>query len=206
MSKEHKVLVIPGLGDQRVKPIEWAVSHWRNYGLEPIVHAVGWHDGEDSFEPKLNRLTDMIDQLTEAGDTVSLVGTSAGGSAAINAFIERREIVHRVINVCGRLRVGPTTGFRSFSSKSKSSSAFAQSVRLCEAHENLLSETDKQKIMTVRVLFGDELVPPETTVIQGAYNIIIPTAEHVLSIASALTVFSKPLIIFLKQDDSKMEW
>ena len=201
MSKEHKVIVIPGLGDHRTKPIELAVNHWRRQGLEPIVHAVGWHDGEDSFEPKLLRLVEMIDGFTEQGDTVPLVGTSAGGSAALNAFIERKDAIHRVINVCGRLKVGPTTGFRSFVSKSKSSPAFAESVKLCEAREKLLSTADRQKIMTVRAMFGDELVPPETTILQGAYNTRVPTPEHVLSISAALTAFSRPLIVFLKQSE-----
>jgi len=63
-----------------------------------------------------------------------------------------------------------------------------------------LSDTDKQKIMTVTAMFGDELVPPDTTMLEGAYNTRVPTAEHVLSIGAALTVFSKPLIIFLIKD------
>lgn len=199
MSKEHKVIVIPGLGDSRTKPLELLTNHWKRQGLEPIVHAVGWHDGEDSFEPKLHRLVEVIDSFVGQGDVVSLVGTSAGGSAALNAFIERKSVVHRVINVCGRLRIGPTTGFRSFESKSKSSPAFAESVKLAETQEKLLTPSDRQKVMTVRAMFGDELVPPETTVLQGAYNAIIPTAEHVLSIGAALTVFSRPLIVFLRQ-------
>lgn len=200
MSKEHKVIVIPGLGDGRTKPLELLTSHWKRQGLEPVIHAVGWHDGEDSFEPKLHRLVEMIDGFVDQGDVISLVGTSAGGSAALNAFVERKNVVHRVINVCGRLRVGPTEGFRSFESKSKSSPAFAESVKLCETQEKLLLPADRQKIMTVRAMFGDELVPPETTVLQGAYNTIVPTPEHVFSIGSALTIFSRPLIIFLKQD------
>lgn len=199
MSKEHKVIVIPGLGDHRTKPLEMAVNHWRSQGLDPIVHAVGWHDEEGSFAPKLHRLVEMIDSFVGQGDTVSLVGTSAGGSAALNAFIERRDVVHRVINVCGRLRVGPRTGFRSFESKSKSSPTFAESVQLCEAQEKSLTAADRQKIMTVRAMFGDELVPPETTILQGAYNTRVPTPEHVLSIGAALTAFSRPLIVFLKQ-------
>lgn len=52
--------------------------------------------------------------------------------------------------------------------------------------------------MTVRAMFGDELVPPETTIVQGANNTVVPTPEHMLSIGAALTVFSHPLIAFLK--------
>ena len=199
MSPEHNVIFIPGLGD-RQDPLKWAVQGWQNHDLVPVVHSIGWRDNETSFEPKLKRLIDMIDKFVEKGDMVSLVGTSAGGSAVLNAFVERRDVIHKVINVCGRLRTGPTTGFRSFEAKSKSSPSFAESVTLFESRENGLSESDKQKIMTVRSLFGDELVPPETTIIQGAYNTTVPTVEHILSITAALTVFSHPLIMFLKSE------
>ena len=53
--------------------------------------------------------------------------------------------------------------------------------------------------MTVRAMFGDELVPSETTIIKGALNTKVPTPEHMLSTASALTIFSKPLIDFLNR-------
>lgn len=196
MSKEHSVVIIPGLGDE-TRTIQMATNHWKRYGLEPIVHSVGWRDGENEFEPKLERLVELVDQLVEKGDTVSLVGTSAGGSAALNAFIERHNTIHRMINVCGRLRTGPEKGFRSFQSKTSTSPAFARSVKLAEAKEHTLTEADRNKIMTVRAMFGDELVPAETTVLKGAYNTRIPTPEHILSIGAALTVFSKPLIEFL---------
>lgn len=199
--REHSIIVIPGLGDHKatgIKMLEIATNHWRNQGLEPIIHSVGWHDGENEFQPKLERLVDLIDELVDKGDKVSIVGTSAGGSAALNAFIERKDTVHKVINVCGRLRKGVLTGARSFGAKTASSPAFAESVKLCEANLDTLTDKDKQKIMTVRAMFGDELVPSDTTVIKGAYNTQVPTPEHILSIGAALTVFSKPVILFLK--------
>ncbi len=199
MSKESEspVIIVPGLGDDSRK-LQWATNHWRRYGLDPIVYSVGWHDGESEFQPKLKRLVDLIDKLSAKHDVVSLVGTSAGGSAVINAFIERRDIIHKVINVCGRLRIGSYTGFRSFEARSATSHSFAQSIQLCESGLESLSNNDKLKIMTVRAMFGDELVPADTTIIKGAYNTQVPTPEHVFSIGMALTVLSKPLIVFLK--------
>lgn len=199
MIKEHHTIFIPGLGDEVNKMI-WATNHWRRFGLDPIVHSVGWHDGEKYFQPKLKILVDMIDKYADGGNSVSLVGCSAGGSAALNAFFERREVVYRVINVCGRLRTGPQNGFRSFGARTASSPPFAESVKLFESNENLLTNQDRQKIMTVRALFGDELVPADTTILQGAYNTVVPIPEHVLSIAMALTIFAKPLITFLTKE------
>lgn len=198
MSAEHKVIFIPGLED-KARPLERAVRHWQKHDLMPIVHPIGWNDRKTPFEPKLKQLVEMVDRFTQEGDKVSLVGISAGGSAVVNAFIERKKKVNRVINVCGRLERGSATGFRSFESRTASSPSFAESVNLCESRKEELLATDKQKIMTVRAMFGDELVPADTTIMVGAYNIAIPTLEHNLSILAALTVFSKPLILFLKQ-------
>lgn len=199
MSKLHKVIIIPGLGDNGTRPIELATNHWRRHGLEPYIHLVGWRDGEKSFEPKLKRLLKLVDSFIKTGDRLSLVGTSAGGSAALNVFALRKNRVHRIVNVCGRLRVGPETGFRSFSNQSKTSSSFAESVRCSEKVQKSFSDNDKKRIMTVKAMFGDEFVPPETVTIEGAKNIEIPTIEHMLSISLSLTLFSRVIIDFLKE-------
>lgn len=199
MSKVHHVIIIPGLGDE-IGKITWATNFWSRFGLNPTVHSVGWHTREKEFQPKLQILIDIVDTFADKGDRVSLVGYSAGGSAALNTFFERRETVHRVINICGRLRTGTQNGFRSFNVRTATSPTFSGSVKLFESNENLLTSQDKQKIMTVRPLFGDELVPADTIILRDAYNITIPTPEHVFSIAMALTAFSKPLITFLTKE------
>lgn len=200
MSEKHKVIIVPGLGDETNK-IRFATNHWRSHGLEPVVHSMGWHDGKNKFEPKLQRLVKLIDKFSHEGDTVSLVGTSAGGSAVLNAFIERKDKIHRVVNICGRLRVGTQKGFRSFEARTSSSPTFAQSIRLCESREDKLIDVDRLKIMTVRAMFGDELVPGNTAILKGAYNIRIPTLEHIFSIGMALTLLSKLIILFINQKD-----
>lgn len=196
MAEKHYAIFIPGLGDE-VNKMTWATNHWRQHGVEPTVHSLGWYDGKNEFQPKLQTLIDKIDKYANEGNKISLIGCSAGGSAALNAFFERRNIVHRVINVCGRLKTGDQRGFRSFGTRTASSPLFAESVKLFESREYLLSDQDRQKVMTVRALFGDELVPANTAMLYSAYNTVIPTPEHVFSIAMALTVFSKPLITFL---------
>lgn len=194
MSNKHFVIIIPGLGDG-VKKMELATNHWRRYGLEPMVCSMSWRDGED-FKPKLGRLTVLVDNMAKKG-YVSVVGTSAGGSAALNTFLERKNRVHKVVNVCGRLRVGTHDGIHSFEARTASSPAFAQSVARLESRLSELTVKDIAKIMTIHPLFGDELVPSDTTTIEEARNITIPTTEHGLSIAMALTLFSGPLIRFL---------
>lgn len=193
----HYAILIPGLGDDR-KKLALVTAHWKKHGLVPLVHSVGWRDEEPDFDTKLNKLLDVVDALFSQGNTVSLVGTSAGGSAVLNAFYKRRDKIHKVINVCGRLREGSVNGFRSFKSRTATSPAFAASVKLCESHESLWTAQDKSKIMTLRPFFGDELVPSTTATLDGAINKVIPTGEHAFSIAMALTLLSRPLIDFIK--------
>src|SRR3989339_1588713 len=131
MSKKHKVIIVPGLGDE-TNIIRLFTNHWRSHGLEPVIHSVGWHDDKNNFESKLRNIVKLIDKFSKEGSTVSLVGTSAGGSAVLNAFIERKNKIHKVVNICGRLSAGTQKGFRSFEARTNSSPAFAQSIRLCE--------------------------------------------------------------------------
>jgi hypothetical protein len=196
MPKIHQVIIVPGLGDDGRK-LSLTVAHFRKHGLIPVIHCIGWRDGETEFQPKLERLVRLIDQIANEGNRVSLIGCSAGGSAVLNAFIKRKKTVEKVITVCARLKTGNYRGFRSFKTRTASSPAFAQSVRMFEKSEPELSFTDRQKIMTIHPLFGDELVPADMAVISGATNICIPTFEHILSITLALTLFSGRLMAFL---------
>ena len=197
MSKKHKVIIVPGLGDE-TSAIRLFTNHWRSHGLEPVIHSVGWHDDKNNFKSKLQNIVKLIDKFSKEGSTVSLLGVSAGGSAVLNAFIEQKDRIHRVVNICGRLRAGTQKGFRSFEARTSSSPAFAQSIILCESSESKLSKSDRSKVMTVRAMFGDELVPSDTAVLKGAYNTRIPTPEHIFSIGMALTILSKPIILFIQ--------
>jgi len=193
--KKHIVLIIPGLGNE-VWLVRLLTNHWRHWELEPEVLSVDWQNSE-SFNIKFTNLNKKIDQFLKNDCKVSLIGISAGGSAALNLFSERSKDFNKVINVCGRLKTGPRIGWRSFSRMTASSPAFAQSVKLFEKQGKLLTRKDREKIMTVRAKFGDELVPCKTTILDGATNIQIPTIEHSISIYLSLTIFSNRLINFL---------
>jgi pimeloyl-ACP methyl ester carboxylesterase len=182
------VIIIPGLGDELVAPLKLFTSHWPLFGLQPHIFPLQWQNSE-TFAPKLKRLLKLIADYKERGYEVSLVGTSAGGCAAINAFMEAPEAIDKVINVCGRLRVGPIEGVRSFEAKTATSQAFAESVKLCESRLEGIRSADLKKVTTIHSALFDQLVPPETTTIIGARNIAVPFPEHMFSIGiSLLTV------------------
>lgn len=194
-SERHNVVILPGLSDG-VENIILATNWWRNKGLEPHVLKVGWRDGSTDFQPKLDEILRFINQLSSQG-RLSIVGTSAGGSAALNAFLARPDIVERAVNICGRLRAGKHRR-RSLERMSATSEPFRHSVLLFEESEPRISDELKRRIMTVTARFGDELVPADTSVLEGAYNIKVPTGEHMFSIGMSLTLIAKPVIDFIQ--------
>jgi len=184
VKERHLALVVPGLGDQVILH-QIMTAGWRSGGIIPIIHRVGWYDGEN-FEDKLKKLLTRIDSLRNEADRLSLVGTSAGASAVLNAFCERKNRVHRVVNVCGRLRPGTNVGFRGFDERTKSSKPFRESVIRFSEIEDHLSEEDKKRVLCIYPLLGDELVPRDTCVLKGTNNVSVPIGEHILSIGCAM--------------------
>jgi pimeloyl-ACP methyl ester carboxylesterase len=166
---------------------------WSLFGLTPVVFKFGWKDIKEDveFTQNFNRIIFEVDRLAKIGK-VSLIGCSAGGSIVINIFSQRRDIIHRVINICGALRFSGTAS-------KFDTPAYLKSLRYCEQAITKLSEKDKKKIMTIRPRFGDEFVKSEKVIIEGAKNISLPTFEHIFSIMMALTIFSKSVFIFLKE-------
>lgn len=195
MSKKHYLVIIPGLGDND-KKFNFVVRNWeKEYKIIPHIHLMPWKD-KRSFTPKLKRLLLLIDNLYKNGNEVSLLGTSAGGSAVINAFCKRKNKISKVINVCGRLREGKNV-FPTLRQAAMTSPSFEESVLLCEANLEKLSKKDKSKIMTIKPLF-DEVVPGSTVAISGANNAVIFSVEHIVSIVLAVTLYSKKIMEFLR--------
>ncbi|KKR65079.1 MAG: hypothetical protein UU06_C0029G0001 [Parcubacteria group bacterium GW2011_GWB1_40_5] len=86
-STKHVAVIVAGLGGLENFPT--LTSSWAKYGIETVHFKPMWKSAE-SFENKLGRFLGFIDLLVSQGKTVSLVGTSAGGSMVVNAFIERK--------------------------------------------------------------------------------------------------------------------
>ncbi len=198
MAKKHNLVFVPGLGGVTLG-FTLVSRLWKRYGFVVHIHDMGLRDGENTFVPKLKKLVLLIDTLHKHGDLVSLLGTSAGASAVLNAYYERKESIHRVVNVCGRLRSGIHV-YPSLGAASRNSPAFKESVLLFEKRERLFTKIERSKVLTMRALF-DELVPSSTSILRGAINIQIPSVEHVLSIVSALTIYNRPIRAFLREKD-----
>lgn len=191
------VIMIPGLGNDSVYIYNPMLNWWRKKGIEMLLFKTEWRSKEN-YQKKIKRLLDLIDEKSK-NNKVSLIGMSAGGSLAVNAFSERKDKINKVITVCSRLRIGKMNGLSGFKKRVEGYPSFKESIIKTEEKEKLLAKKERQQIMTVHALFGDQLIKANTAIIDGARNITVATMGHRISIASSLTIFSKPLREFTEE-------
>lgn len=194
---KHIVLLVPGLGD-RVSELSWLTKPWAKDDIMVIVHSAEWKNTKESFQIKLDHLLKHIDALANKNTELTLIGTSAGGSLVINAFARRKNKIHRVINICGRVRKGNNV-FPSLKMAAREFQAFYESVVACEKELPKLTNADKAKIMTTRPFPFDGHVPMSCIQIQDATNCTVPIPTHMLGITFSLTFYKNHLIQFIKE-------
>ncbi|HBD24557.1 MAG: hypothetical protein A2566_03600 [Candidatus Zambryskibacteria bacterium RIFOXYD1_FULL_40_13] len=190
-STKHVAVIVAGLGGLENFPT--LTSSWAKYGIETVHFKPMWKSAE-SFENKLGRFLGFIDLLVSQGKTVSLVGTSAGGSMVVNAFIERRKIINTVVVVCGWITVGKNSAI--FDKLRLKAPSFVESVSMCDDRIELLTLEDRSKIMTISSVM-DELVPSEVSRLEGAKNIKTLIPIHVVAILFNLALAYRKIIDFI---------
>ncbi|KKP85751.1 MAG: hypothetical protein UR89_C0043G0006 [Candidatus Roizmanbacteria bacterium GW2011_GWA2_35_8] len=101
--------------------------------------------------------------------------------------------LERALKLVDRDRDWP---WMSFNQATKSSPSFRESVLRAQKLEKTLTKHDRQKILTLRPWL-DETVPYFTVPIEGARNEIVPSIEHVVSIALNMIIYKKRIIDFI---------
>lgn len=193
----HSVVIVPGIGDNG-NLTRAGTRFWIRHGLVPHIHMVGWNDAAGEFEAKLAALFDRVSRLAHRGP-VSLVGCSAGASMAFTLFTRNPHLVYRVAGICGQLRAKTKHDNSAFVRLAQESPLYARSVSVFETGEKRIALSVRKRMMTVSSRFGDQLVPPDTSIVPGAHNGLIPVFGHRIGIAFALTLFAGPLLSFLKE-------
>lgn len=202
MTVTNHVIFIPGLNDQN--PVNKRLVGilpflWRKY-IRVHVFYPHWENGEP-FNSKLKKVTGKIDTLLEKKYKVTLIGQSAGGSLAINAFSLRKKYLAGVVNITGRLYEGP--GLRpSLKWAGRKSPAFIKSVQYSQNKAiPSLTKSDRKRILTIRPIW-DEIVPSETVAIKGAANMVFPFPGH-LSGVLICVFYAEKIFEFIDNIDSK---
>ena len=187
------LIIIPGLTDGISKLTSITKGWEEKHGISPHIIKFGWQGVDKDLNSRLKIIGENIDDILKEEKDVSLLGTSAGGSAVINLFYPRRKKINKVINVCGR--VSKVENIKPVFKNDMT--LFKNSVIKCEKIIKKLSVEDKEKILTIRPVY-DEVVSTKDMIITGTTNKRIISAEHILSIKLAMTLYSKIIVDFLK--------
>lgn len=174
MSEKIGFLYINGLGDGETtlkdKVVKW---WWQRAGMD-IQHAhINWYDGK-SLEEKLTAVEQKVDEMLSRFGGVAIIGSSAGGSLAVNSFYRLRDKNVCAVSTHGRLKAGDypdshrmSLYHRAHLDTGKPSQSFFDSVTMAETQAIPdLSEQDKERLLILAQL-TDMVVPMETMSIEG---------------------------------------
>ena len=190
-------IIIPPLGIDPKMGEKMTQSWLEKYSIKSINWGIFWQESDDDYETRLKLLINEIDKLNKQDFEVSLIGLSAGGSVAINAFSQRKNQIKNLINICGRLYVGKIK-FPESKKINDNNFLFKESVKKCEENIKILTVDDKKKILTIRPVW-DEFASTEFATIDGVSNIKVFSIEHVLTILLSMTVYKSKIIGFLNK-------
>ena len=186
----HHVIYIPGVRDYRPYGQNIVIQLWRIFGLRPHYVPLGW-DKKEGYSVKQARLTGLIDDLHRNGNSVSLIGVSAGASAALNAYAAS-ENVFKVICISGKINNWQTIGRKTF----ERNPDFEESVKnLCCSLESM-GHTKITNIMSIHP-WKDQTVPIADTIITGAKEKTLPGWNHVTGIFFGITLGALPIASFI---------
>lgn len=185
------VIYLPGLGDNTAAQAK-ILKFWKILGLNIEVIPMNWSDTEN-FDNKLKRILQRIDQLTQDGSRVSLIGVSAGASAALNAYVAAPEKINKVLFICGKLKGAERVGQHYYTNNP----AFKDSLFKAEAQINKLGRADKAKMLSAHPVY-DNIVPIRDTKIPGVADKTMLSFGHIIGITLALTIYFPSLARFLR--------
>jgi hypothetical protein len=184
------VLYFNGLGYGKTRKREQlAFNYLAKRGVK-VVHApINWYAGE-SFDDIFDRMLNLTEQQLKEHGKLVLVGSSAGGSVAINITGKLKDPNLYAVSLCSRLNERPIPWWdvRSLQRMARLDSevpcqAFNDSVMYCtDTTIPKLTKQDKANIITVQQ-WMDFVVPRATMTIPGVEAYKVPGLGHGWGIA-----------------------
>lgn len=183
---------MPGLGDSRAFGQKIAVKTWLLYGVKPRTFQMKWASDTETYQSKEAALLTQVDLLMQQGHSVSLVGSSAGASAVLNAFVDRPTI-QGVVVICGKIQRPEAVRDALYGQNP----AFRESMSKLNITLKRLTDEQRSRIWSIRPIV-DFTVPVADMRIQGVRQGFIPTIGHAPSIGFAITLGAYNCLRFLK--------
>jgi len=193
MKQQHHVIFVPGILDDIYHAQSALIESWRLHGVHGHCHEVPWA-GPEAWEPKFQRLLDKIDKYKKQGHLVSLIGASAGASAVLNAYVERRNDITGLVYICAKINAPETVEEKTY----RENPAFKTSLYALQDNLKELTPEDKAKMHSFYSP-GDTRVPYEATVITGVEEIRLPALRHGRAILYGLSVGAGQLLAPLRE-------
>ena len=187
---KRNIIYIPGLSDPYTLE-RLVLLLWHLLGAKVYYFPSRWSSSED-FEQKLARLTDKCDELLTQHKPLSLVGTSAGASLAINGLGKYRDKIKGVTLICGKINNPQTIGQRIYTKNP----AFRESIDRSLEVISSLTKDERARILSIHPI-RDLSVPVPDTIIDGAVEKQVPTYGHIPSIAIIITLYKWSIVRFL---------
>lgn len=177
-----QLIIIPGLGDNKVSGYSVFAAVWRLLGYRTSVYTFGWDDPTSEYVQKYAAFKKYIDQCK---DPVSIIGISAGGTAAVTMLLDQPDKIEKVVTVC--------SPYYPLNSRSPS---LNESLPIVQQKLSTCDEQLKTRILSVYAL-QDNVVPIKNSQPAGIRSITLPSIGHVVTIALAMTIYARPLKKFL---------
>lgn len=177
-------IIIPGLGGRRAF-LHWMIRNWfKKYDVKPVIFPIDWRiDREGELVEQIENLKSLVIELSNSGqEEIYLIGVSAGGSLALNVYLEIPDEILNMVNICGRIS---SKGKPSLERAARKSPLFKESVLRFEELKSQLTFDQRRKVLTFRGLW-DGKVPVESCTLPAAINIKLSSIGHWLNIAMAL--------------------
>lgn len=148
----------------------------------------------EPWQTKLDRLLNRIDELVAGGKTVSLIGESAGASAAIVALTKQEAKLNRVILLCGKFQYPERVAQWRY----KLNPSFKDALTESHALVPKLTTTQRAKLINLHPIY-DNVVPVVETKEPRFKNSVMPIIGHASSIVFANTLWSWRIVRFIKK-------
>lgn len=168
-----KTYVIPGKGgDQEPYKIQFHRRLAERFGDQRNVHMVHWQDPtRGTLDERLDGFLTVVRGDLQAGVPVRLIGTSGGGSFAVNALYAEPGI-DRVVTLGMRANKGNFPGHTTFEELAEEVPLMGESIdRMVAATPSTPIEV-RRRVLTV-ITRGDPVVATRAAFLDGA-TILVP--------------------------------
>jgi len=191
-SVKHHVIYVPGILDDIYRAQSTALRFWWLWGVQAHLHAMPWA-GQEAYRSKFERLLAEIDGHLEKGHVVSLIGASAGASAVLNAYDQRKDKINAVVYICGKINRPEAVSQRTY----RANPAFQTALVQLQGVLQRLDSTDKSKLQSLYSAI-DVSVPYADTRIPGVKERKLPSFRHGWAIIYAVTIGARGIVVYLK--------